>query len=98
PYTTAYSEGAVYLLGRHYLCPGLSYQITPLAVLSSQILFNANDPSLMVSASVEYNAAENVYVDLGFFTSIGRGYSGGTALSEFGAYPDVYYSSIRFYF
>ena len=34
----AYTDGAVYLMGRHYFVPGLTFQITPLISLSGVVL------------------------------------------------------------
>lgn len=103
----AFTDGAVYLLGRHYLAPGLTHQITPLISFSGQALLNLADQSLFVSPTVEYNIAENIYVSAGAFFGIGKGpklvideaFSPVLKFhSEFGGYPDIYFSSFRIYF
>lgn len=95
----AYADGSVYLLGRHYLTPGLTWEFTPLVYGSLQILTNLSDQSIYLTPSVEYNVAENIYLSGGAF--IGFGASPGDLLdigSEFGVYPDIYHTSFRYYF
>lgn len=101
------SHGAVYLMGEHYLIPGLTYQITPLITLTGQSLFNVNDQSIFITPQVEYNIAENIYISGGAFISIGQRPEvrilGGSIPtlsfhSEFGGYPDMYFTSFRIYF
>ncbi len=95
----AYTEGAVYLVGRHYLAPGFSRQITPLLNLSFQLLCNVTDPSGYLAPCVEYNLAEDVYLAGGAYLSLGKSPETSYCLrSEFGTYPDTYYSSFRVYF
>ncbi len=103
----AFTDGAVYLMGRHYLAPGLTYQITPLITCASQALFNLGDQSLFFSPQLEYNIAQNIYVAAGAFFGLGKrpeikiGSSANPALqfhSELGGYPDIYFSSFRIYF
>ncbi|MBS1271754.1 MAG: hypothetical protein MAGBODY4_00886 [Candidatus Marinimicrobia bacterium] len=99
----AYEDGAVYLLGKSYLAPGISYQYTPLVTLAGQALYNTADRSMFLSPSLEYNIAQNVYFDLGAFFGIGKRAVISEALqpvlrSEFGTYPDIYYASFRLYF
>lgn len=107
-FSTAYCEGSVYLLGQHYLIPGFTAQLTPLLILSAQALVNLNDVSFLFAPALEYSIAEDVYVAAGFYVSQGKK---ATTLfpaspqlynirfnSEFGSYPDVFYSSFRYYF
>ncbi len=97
--TSAYTDGAVYLLGEHYLAPGVQRQITALITGTAQILWNLSDGSAYVSASVEYNLAENVYLAGGGYVGLGEGPDGPLRLrSEFGSYPDTFYSAFRYYF
>jgi hypothetical protein len=97
------SEGAVYLLGKHYLTPGFSYPVTPLLTFTTQALINLSDPSFFIAPVVEYNIAENVYLSGGAFISLGE--SPRIVVppfpefrSEFGGYPSIFYSSFRVYF
>lgn len=103
----AYGDGTVYLLGQHYIIPGLTYQLTPLAQLSMQSLVNITDGSLLLAPYLEYNLAENLYLSLGAFTAIGGGprlqpaATADDALvleSEFGTYPTRYYMFMQFYY
>jgi len=104
---TTYQEGSVYLLGNHYLAPGISYQITPLITLTGQALINLTDPSIFVMPQTEYNLAEDIYLSAGIYLGWGRnpeysvsdGYGPFLRLrSEFGGYPDFYFISFRIYF
>lgn len=97
----AYTRGGVYLLGIHYLAPGLLYQLTPLISLSGQILFNLSDPSTWVAPQLSYNIAEDIYLSVGGFVSIGKRPKNGNSIqlqSEFGTYPNLFFSSFRLYF
>lgn len=104
----AYSDGAVYLMGKHYLIPGVSWQVSPLVTAGGQILANLGDPSLLIAPNLEYNIAENIYLSAGAYVGIGsapsvayRSLPGLPLLrfdSEFGAYSDVYFFSLRAYF
>ncbi len=96
---TAYTEGAVYLLGRNYLAPGFTYQVTPLLSASFQLLWNMDDGSTLFAPSVEYSLADDATARAGGYA--GYGDSSGTLRapeSEFGEYPDIWYLSASFYF
>lgn len=105
---TAYSEGAVYLLGSHYLAPGFTWQATPLLSLSSSALFNWGDRSLLFFPTMEYSLSDNAVLEAGALISVGNGSDiivdrdSGSAVvsaeSEFGLYPDMYFISARIYF
>ena len=95
----AFTEGAVYLVGRHYLAPGVSYQLTPLLTTGVNLLANLSDGSAFFSPTVEYNVAENVYLAGGAVIGIGEGPQSVLKYrTEFGSYPDVVYTSFRVYF
>ncbi len=106
--TPAYAEGSVYLMGKHYLLPGMTYQLTPLVILSVQSLYNVEDHSAFIASQTEYNLAENIYVSAGVFIGMGRRAEivaglpmpllPGRFHSEFGGYPDIYFSSFKIYF
>jgi hypothetical protein len=93
-----FQEGAVYLLGRHYLAPGINVQITPLITLTGQILWNLDDLSLYFAPVAEYNIAQNIYLQAGAYMGTGAEPQTFTLESEFGTYPDSYYTSFRIYF
>ena len=103
----AYTDGAVYLMGKHYLAPGLTYQITQLVTFSGQTLFNLSHPSILLSLQIEYNIAQDIYVAAGAFIGLGKRpeivKGDDDALtqrfrSEFGGYPNIYFSAFRIYF
>lgn len=101
--TPAYRDGAVYLLGKSYIAPGFTYQYTPLISLTGQALYNTGDRSVFLAPSLEYNISQNVYLGAGAFFGLGRRPEISTERipllrSEFGAYPDMYYTSFRVYF
>ncbi len=101
--TTAYRQGAVYLLGRHYLSGGLSRDLTPLLKLNAEALVNLTDGSLYAVPTLEYSLSQNVYLSGGVYLGIGAGPKTvpdrpAPIESEFGSYPDLYYLSVRYYF
>ena len=98
---SAYTRGGVYLLSRHYLAPGVTHQVTPLISVSGQMLFNLSDPSTWVAPQVAYNIAEDIHLSVGGFVSIGKRPKNGESpefQSEFGSYPNLFFSSFRVYF
>lgn len=106
--TTAYTEGSVYLMGKHYLAPGVSHQLTPLITAAGEALVNLSDPSVFLAPNLEYNIAQDIYITAGAYVGIGRrpefniaadpGSNRVDFRSEFGSYPDTYYGSFRIYF
>jgi len=107
-YKTAYREAGVFLLGRHYFIPSLSYEAYGLLRIYASSIFNVQDRSVFASPRIEYNFAQDFFADLGAFVNVGRsvrysvspltGISLPSARSEFGAYSDLYYFSARYYF
>ena len=98
---SAYTRGGVYLLGTHYLAPGFTRQLTPLISFSGQMLFNLSDPSAFIAPQIAYNIAEDIHLSVGGFVSIGKRPKNGEApefQSEFGSYPNLFFSSFRVYF
>ena len=97
----AYTRGGVYLWGVHYLAPGVTHQLTPLISLSGQMLFNLSDPSTWIAPQIAYNVAEDIHLSVGGFISIGKRPKNGDSpqfQSEFGSYPNLFFSSFRVYF
>jgi len=101
---TAYKQGRVFLLSRHYLIPGFSCELSPLCNLRSSIMINLQDGSSFISPSVGYSLAENFYLEAGAFISTGKSSSVDYRKhkvkvgSEFGLYQNIYFFSLRFYF
>ena len=98
----AYTDGAVYFMGRHYFAPGLTLQITPLISLGGVVLSNISDPSVFPSLQIEYNFAQDIYLSAGGFIGIGKRPETEDEetqfRSEFGGYPTLFFSSFRLYF
>ena len=97
----AYTRGGVYLLGVHYLAPGFTHQLTPLISFSGQMLFNLSDPSTWIAPQIAYNVAEDIHLSVGGFISVGKRPKNGDSTqfqSEFGSYPNLFFSSFRVYF
>lgn len=105
--SSAFQDGAVYLLGKHYIGAGATYQVTPLLPASVLLLCNAGDPSLIVAPQLEYNIAPDIYLSAGAYLGFGSGAAPAAATeqretvmmqSEFGSYPDMVFTSFRIYF
>lgn len=102
----AFTDGAVYLLGKHYLGPGFNYQITPLLNFSGQVLTNLQNGSFFLSPQFDYNIFENIYLSLGAFAGVGKrpetvvenALPTTVFHSDFGGYPNIYFTSFRLYF
>jgi hypothetical protein len=90
--TQAYETGGIYLLGVHYLCPGIVVQVSPLLSLSGRGLVNLFDPSSFIMLRGEYSVAEDVVLESGV------SWGTGSAMSEFGSYPDQAYAAVGLYF
>lgn len=97
--TVPYTEGGVRLLGRHYLAPGISYQLNPLLVLSAEAMVNLADGSALAFPKAQYSLADNASLSMGATLAIGASpAAGGVPESEFGLYPDLYYAALSVYF
>jgi len=92
PLKNAFRDGAVYLLGRHYGTLGATFQLSPLLSGVAMVLHNFSDNSWCFAPQMEYNIREDVYLAAGAFLFTGQ------SLSEFGLYPNLFFSSFRFYF
>ncbi|MFK5952184.1 MAG: hypothetical protein QM498_03940 [Desulfobacterium sp.] len=99
---TAYAHGGTYLMGRHYLIPGVTYEFTPLFSGTMHSLINLTDLSTYMGISVEYSLKQNIFLEAGSFMALGKSADmQGAALtpnSEFGLYSKMIYTGIRFYF
>lgn len=99
-----YQKAGIFLLGQHYLIPGVSWIATPLVSVNASGFFNMSDQSVFINLSSEVNWSDNLYSDFGTYLSYGdtleynastRGVNFG---SEFGSYPLSLYASLRYYF
>ena len=98
--TPAYTAGNIYLLGRHYLSPGITWTPMPLLNISGQTLINLTDPSAYVTVTSEYNITENITLNAGISRGAGKSSSkeSGELHSEFGSWPGTYFTSAACYF
>lgn len=105
--TSAFQDGSVYLMGKHYLNIGTIYQVSPLTPFTGIFIFNLSDGSIVFSPAFEYNIAENIYLSAGAYIGIGNRPEQVLCIkapcyplwhSEFGSYPDMLFSSFRIYF
>ena len=98
----AIKDGAVYLMGRHYFSAGATWQVTPLLPFTLLIIWNLSDGSLTLAPSAEYNVAENFYLAAGAYLGRGdppgMGSTGPVMRSEFGTWPHMFYTALRYYF
>ena len=97
--TPPYTEGDVYLLGKHYLAPGASLLVTPLLRMDMGALVNPADPSAYLSLEASYGITEDMTLSAGIRRGVGRG-SGdnGEPRSEFGDWPGAVHLSAAWYF
>ena len=97
--TLPYTEGDLYLLGKHYLAPGASFLVTPLLRMDIGALVNPADPSAYLSLEASYGITEDMTLSAGIRRGIGRG-SGdnGEPRSEFGDWPGAVHLSAAWYF
>lgn len=92
PLKNAFRDGAVYLLGRHYGTVGATYQLSPLISGVVMLLHSFSDGSWCFAPQLEYNIREDVYLAAGAFLFTGQ------PRSEFELYPNLFFTSFRFYF
>lgn len=97
-------EGLGFLLGRHYLLFGPSYQFHPLITLNGLMIYNLKDDSLMLRPLLALSLADNLQLDLFWSWTRGEGprvdsVSGEPLLrSEFGSAANSGGLLLRWYF
>jgi hypothetical protein len=96
--TQPYRQGGVFLLGQHYLMPGLNLQLTPLLSISAQAIINLADSSAFVAVDGSYNLAEDLYVGAGYYHFEGKAPTTTGLAAEYGASPDALYLRLSLYF
>ena len=98
--TPAYTTGGIYLLGKHYLSPGITWTPMPLLNISGQSLINLTDPSAYVTLMGEYSITENITLNIGISRGVGEspGSETGGLRSEFGSWPGTYFTSAAYFF
>jgi hypothetical protein len=102
-FDTAYRAGGVFLLGRNYVIPSITWQISTLLGLSMQSIVNLDDGSFFVNTSLDYSLSDNLYLGSGYYHFSGedlyieaRGFP--QLGSEYGSNPDSIFISLRYYF
>lgn len=85
-------SGAVQNVGRHYVGLYVGYDVTPLLRLNSYGIINLDDSSVFFFPNVVYSVITNL--DL----SLGVQLFGGSAGSEYGAFHDIYYAQLQWFF
>lgn len=105
--SAAFKDGSVYLMGKHYLNIGSTYQLSALMPITGLLIFNLSDGSMIFSPFLEYNIAQNIYLAAGVYLGLGKNpervpgpfFPHPLLLrSEFGAYPDMIFTSFKVYF
>lgn len=100
----SYQKAGVFLLGKHYLIPAVSWIASPLMSVSASAFINVKDRSTFFNIKGERSWSDNLYSDFGLYLSTGKNfYTDETQLklnygSEFGGYPTSLYASLRYYF
>lgn len=99
----AYQKYGVYLLGKHYLIPAISWLATPLTTINFNGFININDQSSFIQITLDRSWSNTLYSDFGL--QLGTGKKSNTknngsisSGSEFGNYPISIYASLRYYF
>ncbi|PLX96663.1 MAG: hypothetical protein C0622_14435 [Desulfuromonas sp.] len=97
-------EGLGFLLGRHYLLLGPSYQLHPLVTLNGLVIYNIEDCSALVRPQLAISLGDNTQLDLFWGVTTGRGATRDSLTqlpvmqSEFGSAGDSGGVLLRWYF
>ncbi len=92
------TRGEIFNLGRHYFGFVADWQAHPLLHLAAQGQWNLLDSSALIGPAFTLSLSDEAQLDGGVYFALGEGRSGLALRSEFGAYPDVYYASVKIYF
>ena len=104
---TAYTAGGVFLLGKNYLIPSISWQASTLLTLSLTSLANLDDSSVFLNLSADYSLSDNLYMGMGYHHFTGSDFNTLPNASienqfqlgsEYGSNPNSVYVSLRYYF
>lgn len=98
-------SGGIYLVGRDYIIPSVSWTLTPLLGLAASAFVNLTDSSAFVTLSGNYSLSDNLYTDFGVQMGAGEGTTLETLIvpqiidgTEFGSFPTTAFVSLRYYF
>ena len=89
-----YARYPVTLMGQDYLMSSLQYQLSPLWSFSFSSMHNGNDGSSLILPELDWNVAEDWWLNGGGSLSGGAPETG---KSEFGSLPDQFTLSLRHY-
>ena len=100
---TPFTLGGVFLLGKNYLIPAVSIQLSALISAGIQGVLNLDDHSTYTSVTLSYNVKEDLYLGAGYYHFSGSKLTlsplGNPVLnSEYGSNPDNLFVSINYYF
>ncbi len=96
---SAFQNGGIYLLGKHYLSPGTRWTATPLLNFTGQALVNLTDASAYLSVTSEYSISQNTLLSAGLSRGLASVLNtAGDARTEFGSWPGYYFLSAGYYF
>jgi len=100
--SASYQEGLSFLLGRHYLLAGPSYELHPLVNLQGLLIWNLEDNSWFLRPLADISLSDNLLLQLFWNFSAGekpnRVYGLPVLSSEFGAAPDSGGLLLKFFF
>jgi len=98
-------RGESYYLGRHYLGALAAYAATDRLALSTSTLVNLRDPSAAILPDATYDLGQAVRISVGGLFSLGAAPRPAQRFpvplelpTEFGAYGDMAYARVSFYF
>ena len=99
-----YAEGLAFLLGRHYLLAGPSWEMHPLVTLGALVIWNLEDGSALLRPQVQIGLTDNLAVDLSHTVNLGDSPTAtpfpGVVVprSEFGLFGDSAALLVRWYY
>lgn len=96
-----FARGEVWQVGRYYASLAVAQEVTPLVNVNVAAVTNLTDPSVLLSAGLNWSIANNATLGAGIFAGLGRSpdfASEGIFRSEFGTYPPAGFLSVRTYF
>ncbi|PLX74373.1 MAG: hypothetical protein C0615_09490 [Desulfuromonas sp.] len=101
--SAAVREGLTFLLGKHYLLLGPSWEFHPLATFSGLVIGNLDDDSLLLRPQLQFSLGDNLSLDLFYSVNLGkepRQIFPGVSVprSEFGSAGDNGGLLLRWYF
>lgn len=97
-------EGLTYLLGRHYLLAGPSYEVHPLVTLEGLLIWNLTDDSFLLRPLADISLSDNLTLQLFWAWSQGRkpqslpGQPAPLPRSEFGSLGDSGGALVKYFF